>query len=719
MHAKDPAHIFRGQRVLLNTVMANTFQDPLVATRLSSGNQPTSTYSKFYDAVHNILGEDVSVSKSLQHNLGAPHATTGIPYAIGGTATVIESRISAFLATFKDPLKAILGTGVHKTERIIIKRKYIAGGGAHVVPEHASARTVSIREDVREVTLTRYGTDIEMNLNLFLRPGDAKEELEMKLEAAQISLEKAMIMLGYNQVLDTGIDLTMALARSRSQTSLTDISNIYNRQIFGIMAKSAFPITSIMAAAKHANAYAIGRAAGEEKTVMILPFGTPELTKYTNPHHMEYHLSGVSMPRDKISLKVPGGMHDPVSNCVIYQHIPPINMDQGVPHPIVDTSLLANEVYIYSRVESHLFDNEDYSILNYKTGDMVKLEKFNVPGSAIKYDHTTNKIKEGLTEVTCTTANADPFVKAYNATFGNYVKEHKMDDLTDTIVNTILDGSGLISTHDALDMTEAKITAAYVTASDGGLTPKQKALLPTHYIRRTRVRMLSGILAKPGSETGELLYAYSSCSVTTNPGVEIGKLGLRSYLGAIVYNPENIFILPNIAFDDILEDVLFPFHDGTDSGHGLDSPTIELLDPEVGDAGNTPVIFETVKSGDGHTLSRSKHMNKVVPLPYKPKVIFASPEVTGESTDGISRWNNTNNDIMTSWREAFGQNEENRGTSDSYNASLNLCNCAVFNAKSETVVYNNGSMGSLDHPADIGRISGLFEYGRIERAARK
>ena len=50
-----------------------------------------------------------------------------------------------------------------------------------ITPEHAPARTVAIQEDTREIQLTRYGGDIEMNLNLFLRPEDAREELEMKV----------------------------------------------------------------------------------------------------------------------------------------------------------------------------------------------------------------------------------------------------------------------------------------------------------------------------------------------------------------------------------------------------------------------------------------------------------------------------------------------------------------------------------------------------------
>ena len=43
--------------------------------------------------------------------------------------------------------------------------EYVVGGRAMITPEHAPARTVAIQEDVREVNLTRYGGDIEMNLS--------------------------------------------------------------------------------------------------------------------------------------------------------------------------------------------------------------------------------------------------------------------------------------------------------------------------------------------------------------------------------------------------------------------------------------------------------------------------------------------------------------------------------------------------------------------------
>ena len=91
----------------------------------------------------------------------------------------------------------MLGTAVVREQKIIITRKYVVGGSALITPERAPARTVSVKEDAREEILCRYGGDLEMNLNLFLRPELAQEELTMKLEAQRDQLQQVLVSLGY------------------------------------------------------------------------------------------------------------------------------------------------------------------------------------------------------------------------------------------------------------------------------------------------------------------------------------------------------------------------------------------------------------------------------------------------------------------------------------------------------------------------------------------
>lgn len=64
--------------------------------------------------------------------------------------------------------------------------------------------------------------------------------------------------------------------------------------------------------------------------------------------------------------------------------------------------------------------------------------------------------------------------------------------------------------------------------------------------------MSSAILAAGGSKTGELLMAYPQTSVNTiATAPEMMKLQLRVYLGACLYNPQNVMIIPHCHFEGI------------------------------------------------------------------------------------------------------------------------------------------------------------------------
>lgn len=595
----------------------------------TSAGSAQGQFGNFVGAVNTLLGPGTTVQRTNgDMRYSRSHSTTGIPYAISGTATVIESVVSAKLAMFTDPIKAILGTAVHDTQRIIIKRKYVAGGGAHIVPEHASARTIAIREDIREVMLSRYGNDIEMNLNLFLRPKDAEQELKMKLEASQLALEKRLVRIGYEAVLSEGVDLAVAIARSRNQDTLADLSVIYNRQLFGIMAKSAYPITTIMAAAKLANAYALSVA---DKTVMILPFGTPEIIKYTKPHQMEYMLSGVPLPKQaKIDLKIPGGFKDEFSNCTIYQHIPPTDISAGVPNLRVEPSLLTRYVTVFSVVRAT--DPKSTCVLNYKTGGLFNLPIF----------ESEVKLKSGTT-------------------FSNAAE---------------------VAAH----MQTLPITPLPADSTEA--TALAKVLMNGMYIRRTRLKMRSGILAAPGSETGELLYAYSSCSVTTNPSTELGKLGLRVYLGAIIKEPNNIFILPNIAFESVVSDILIPITKLPEASYRHHK--------EKNDS--SPHIWDTFTR---ETQTLSTVINDATACNHRITIFNSS------GADKDTDFDTGANFMMPPVKDR----------SEDHHVSMD--ECAVFDNESKRTRINSGSLGDLDHPDRVGRLSGLVEFTEYGPTSRQ
>lgn len=335
--------------------MATQRTMPLVDTKVGGSRNPTGSVpfpvavgdrrSNFSTAVKATLGRSATLAPATSVNLdlrkGPVHSTTGIPYAIGGTATVVSQKVGLWLAEFEDPIKAILGVGVHKDEKIIIKRKYAVGGGATIVPERAPARTVAIQEDVREVTLTRYGGDIEMNLNLFLT-GEAEEEMDMKIDCQKRELERQLIKIGYDTLITEGTLLTDAIMRSSPayQQGSPVVANklasqafqIYSTKIFGAINKFRFPIANLLAAAKYASAYSL---CSQKGSVMIVPHGVPELTTIARKEKMQYNISGLQND-SKITMDMDGAFTDPNSGVRILVHHSTPSYDQGAANPTVN-----------------------------------------------------------------------------------------------------------------------------------------------------------------------------------------------------------------------------------------------------------------------------------------------------------------------------------------------------------------------------------------------
>jgi len=59
----------------------------------------------------------------------------------------VQSDVTEWLAGYVDPIKAILGTGIQNSQKVIITRKYVVNSGAIITPEHAPARSVIILFD--------------------------------------------------------------------------------------------------------------------------------------------------------------------------------------------------------------------------------------------------------------------------------------------------------------------------------------------------------------------------------------------------------------------------------------------------------------------------------------------------------------------------------------------------------------------------------------------
>ena len=122
------------------------------------------------------------------------------------------------------------------------------------------------------------------DLNLFHQPQLAKEELEMKMKRQQDSLNDTMTELGYEALMQHGVQLPDALSELayvwcfcyyvsyrlrvfavRSNPLMGDASeqdkakwveHIYTKTLCFAMAKSAFPIPNLLAAAGQSSLYA-------------------------------------------------------------------------------------------------------------------------------------------------------------------------------------------------------------------------------------------------------------------------------------------------------------------------------------------------------------------------------------------------------------------------------------------------------------------------------
>jgi hypothetical protein len=321
-----------------------------------------SQHQQIPDTVRSLLGNTTTIVPTTSVNLdlksGHAHSHTGIPYAIGGSATIISQQVGAWLSGYQDPIKAILGVGVHKTERIIIKRKYVVGGSATITPERAPARTCAIKEDVREITLVRYGGDIEMNLNLMLIPEDAREELQMKVDAQKRELERMLTNIGYEILLSEGTPIVNAILRSnptplKATAWAKTAHRIYSQQIFGAMNKSPYPIASLLAGCRYASAYSL---TGLQGAALIIPHGIPDLLRYTRKEAMTYSVSGVKPGnvggKGGITMALENAYTDDSSGVkILIHHVNP-TYQGGHANPQISSKNpggLTDETYVFSR----------------------------------------------------------------------------------------------------------------------------------------------------------------------------------------------------------------------------------------------------------------------------------------------------------------------------------------------------------------------------------
>jgi len=472
-----------------------------ITTDISRDLEPHTQTNKDNGMFSTKIGEDVTtITNSLQRLLGRfndgtgkglvmekqfgygnlavsesyGHTTTSLPYTIHGTATVIERTIGTYLARFSDPIKAILGTRIEKGRRVVIKREYVVGGSTLITPERAPARTVGLKSDIREFMLTRFGGDIEMNLNTFLVPERAARELQLKLDAQKMQLEQKLIELGYEAVFEHSTNLIQALHRAMPTTAKLPTkekaewaNNVYVTSVFGCFAKYKFPLSTLLMTCKQAGVYTPIETKDVFNT-MIVPSGVMEMLNTTKPDTMAFSVSGLKTTESgKVSLPLSNVYVDPKTSIKILAHIPyPQQGRHGTAYPYAESSPLDQEV---SFGTFYVYDNARMRLTNFKSKQWSEVEPPQV--------------------------YADPG--------------------------------------------DNEITVC--------LRPNMRLLMSSAIL---------GIAG--GSENGELLFAYPSTGVSTSQTTESLKIQMRVYLGAGIYSPDRIIILPHVHFNRAL------------GGHGME-----------------------------------------------------------------------------------------------------------------------------------------------------
>ena len=308
------------------------------------------------DAIANMLAVNplsINVTQK-EYQTGYAANDRGLKYQIEGRATRIEVNVGNALATYKDPIKALFGTRICEGQKVQVVRKYVVGGKAVATPERAPARIVKVKEDAKEVELVRYGADLTMNLNLMLRPVDAREELEMKVNAQKQSLENELTRFGYEQALQ-GLKLGDAIARSkgllptRNKDDYEKCRNDVHEDLFACFQRYEDPLKSLIALAKTATAY---RNVVGKDSIMILPTSTPEMLEYTKYMKLNYKVSGIKGTGKKaLDVSLDDVYDDPTIGLKLMVHHPPQDHHEGQSMPSRGASALFRKFTIKEEIK--------------------------------------------------------------------------------------------------------------------------------------------------------------------------------------------------------------------------------------------------------------------------------------------------------------------------------------------------------------------------------
>ena len=228
--------------------------------------KPTPAGDAVRQTIAGLLGDGVAVEElSLQgHNRPTKytgiHTTQGIPLMLSGQADVVQVDLSEKVAAYPDPIKLVLQFLYTEGRKVVITKRTVTGGGIGVVPERTRGQVASMQVETRSEVLTRYGGDITMNLNAWLKPAEAAAELSGKLAAQRRELEKTLVRIGYETVMKSGTPMLDAIINSNSVYGMQNrrgdpaakrfAEQVYAKSLFGALSRFKYPLPNLLAAAR-------------------------------------------------------------------------------------------------------------------------------------------------------------------------------------------------------------------------------------------------------------------------------------------------------------------------------------------------------------------------------------------------------------------------------------------------------------------------------------
>lgn len=127
--------------------------------------------------------------------------------------------------------------------------------------------------------------------------------------------------------------------------------------------------------------------------------------------------------------------------------------------------------------------------------------------------------------------------------------------------------------------------------------------------------MSSAILCSDPGKCGELLMAFPMSSVSTSTTTETMRMQLRCYLGACLYDPEKVIVVPDIQFECVVSDTLVNQNPGITDGESAYYDGDGVYHPNTGPLGW--LDYESCSrvhgtAGDDDDVRRDEHHKRIM-----------------------------------------------------------------------------------------------------------